>query len=307
MPQEFIFVFIRYFIGAILMEKSCQKWRFGEKRGNGHIGGLSLEGGVQTFCTLWYWEAKRGDLRALNYWGGLIWKGRPQTPLHTMSLTPHMTSSLPSYNSSNIPMLHFFLFFPSPLIKTTSPTSIFIAFLLCIILCLSRRGRKYSFFPSFPCCVFALIDITLASFYFWSIFIYPIFWNHCRLPTKQSIRAWFERGDLGPLFIPWAWHRVWHRLYPFTIFPLSRCSTFLCFSLHLWLRPHLALVFSPPLCYASYCAFLEGVTNTIFPSFPCCFFALIDIALASFYFWSIFIYPFFWNHYRLLTQQSIRC
>ena len=60
------------------------------------------------------------------------------------------------------------------------------------------------------------------------------------------------------------WHRVWHRLNPCTILPLSRCSTFFCFSLHLSLRTHLPPLFSSPLCYASYCAFLEGIANTLF-------------------------------------------
>ena len=53
-----------------------------------------------------------------------------------------MTSSLPLYNYSTIPMLHFPLFYSSPLIKTTSPTSIFIS--LCIILCLSFPHRLFT-------------------------------------------------------------------------------------------------------------------------------------------------------------------
>ena len=82
-----------------------------------------------------------------------------------------MTSSLPLYYSSTIPILHFPFSFSSTLIKTTSSDSIFISFVLCIILCLSRRDRKYSFFPSFPCCLFTLVDITLAM--------------HYRLPIQQ--------------------------------------------------------------------------------------------------------------------------
>ena len=70
------------------------------------------------------------------------WIGRSMWNFGVCSLTPCMTSSLPLCNSSTIPMLHFPLFFSSPLIKTTSPTSIFVAFVLWIILCLSRRDRK---------------------------------------------------------------------------------------------------------------------------------------------------------------------
>ena len=59
LPHEFIFMFIRYFSGAILSKKSCQKrgvWK-NIKRGRGwsssHIGGLPVQGAVgQTFCTL---------------------------------------------------------------------------------------------------------------------------------------------------------------------------------------------------------------------------------------------------------------
>lgn len=46
-----------YLIGEISTEK-CRKWGGLEKRKKrlgevGHIGGLSIESGVQTFCTLW--------------------------------------------------------------------------------------------------------------------------------------------------------------------------------------------------------------------------------------------------------------
>ena len=47
MQHDFIFIFIWYFIGAILSENSCQKHatlRKNIKRGDSHIGGLSLEG-----------------------------------------------------------------------------------------------------------------------------------------------------------------------------------------------------------------------------------------------------------------------
>ena len=46
LPPEFIFVFIWYFYGAILLEKSCQKGRGRgviKIKGDGHIGGLSIE------------------------------------------------------------------------------------------------------------------------------------------------------------------------------------------------------------------------------------------------------------------------
>ena len=54
LPHEFIFVFFRYFIGAMLTEKPCQKWgvRKNNKKGDGNIGGLSIEEGTQTFCAL---------------------------------------------------------------------------------------------------------------------------------------------------------------------------------------------------------------------------------------------------------------
>ena len=45
-PHEFIFVFTRYFIGAILLEKSCQKhgvWKK-YKKGDRHVRGLPIEG-----------------------------------------------------------------------------------------------------------------------------------------------------------------------------------------------------------------------------------------------------------------------
>ena len=44
LPHEFVFVFIGYFTGAVLSEKSCQKGgRVGKsiKNGDGHIGGDS--------------------------------------------------------------------------------------------------------------------------------------------------------------------------------------------------------------------------------------------------------------------------
>ena len=47
----------------------------------------------------------------------------------------------------------------------------------------------------------------------------------------------------------------------------------LCFSLHLWLGPHLLLLSLSPLCYVSYCDFLKGITNTIvsiFSMLPLC-------------------------------------
>ena len=44
--HEFIFVFSRYFIEVILLKKSCQKRgvRKKDKKGNGHIVGLCIEG-----------------------------------------------------------------------------------------------------------------------------------------------------------------------------------------------------------------------------------------------------------------------
>ena len=46
LPHEFIFVFSRYFIEVILLKKSCQKRgvRKKDKKGNGHIVGLCIEG-----------------------------------------------------------------------------------------------------------------------------------------------------------------------------------------------------------------------------------------------------------------------
>ena len=70
--HEFIFVFIWYFIGAILLEKSCQKWGIQKKNIKR---GMSIYRGAQTFCMLWYWEAGRGELGVLNYWGDLNWRG----------------------------------------------------------------------------------------------------------------------------------------------------------------------------------------------------------------------------------------
>ena len=56
-PDEFIFVFIMYFIGAILSEKSCRKQRVQKKY---EKGGMAIQGGeggvyqkgVRTSCTL---------------------------------------------------------------------------------------------------------------------------------------------------------------------------------------------------------------------------------------------------------------
>ena len=55
-PDEFIFVFMMYFIGAILSEKSCRKQRVQKKY---EKGGMAIQGGggvykkgVRTSCTL---------------------------------------------------------------------------------------------------------------------------------------------------------------------------------------------------------------------------------------------------------------
>ena len=81
------------------------------------------------------------------------WVGR------SMSDT-RMTLPLLMKNVSTIPIVNFLFFFSSLLIKTTSPNSIFISFALCIMLYLSRRDL----FPSFLCCIFTLVYITLKSF-----------------------------------------------------------------------------------------------------------------------------------------------
>ena len=49
MPHEFIFVFIRYSIRAILSEKSSQNYGIWKKykKGDSHIGGLSIEEGFK--------------------------------------------------------------------------------------------------------------------------------------------------------------------------------------------------------------------------------------------------------------------
>ena len=58
---KFIFVFIWYFNGVVLAEKSCQKRRVWKKykKGDGYIGG------IQTFCTQWifYLSLKRRNLQ----------------------------------------------------------------------------------------------------------------------------------------------------------------------------------------------------------------------------------------------------
>ena len=58
-PYDFIFVFIQYFNGTILLEKSFVKWgkgggvRRNTKREDDYIGRrLLIEGGIQTSCTL---------------------------------------------------------------------------------------------------------------------------------------------------------------------------------------------------------------------------------------------------------------
>ena len=74
--------------------------------------------------------------------GYKYWISHSMFDFGVRSLTTRMTSSLPLYNYSTIPMLHFPLFYSSPLIKATSPTSIFIS--LCIILCLSFPHRLFT-------------------------------------------------------------------------------------------------------------------------------------------------------------------
>ena len=43
MADEFVFVSVQYFIGAILSKKSCQKRGFLEKRWNGHMDSVSIK------------------------------------------------------------------------------------------------------------------------------------------------------------------------------------------------------------------------------------------------------------------------
>ena len=65
LSHEFIFVFIWYFNGAIFLEKSCQKGSGGRKggggrrggqkkykKGNSHIGKLSIEGRLNPLPTV---------------------------------------------------------------------------------------------------------------------------------------------------------------------------------------------------------------------------------------------------------------
>ena len=57
LPNEFIFVFILYFIGAILLKKSCQKHgalKIYEKGGMAIKRGAVYRRGAQIFCTLSY-------------------------------------------------------------------------------------------------------------------------------------------------------------------------------------------------------------------------------------------------------------
>ena len=69
LPREFMFVFIRFFIGAILLEKSCQKHGVSKKykKWDSHIGELSIEGGFQ-LSAHYDIEGWKRDLGALNYW-----------------------------------------------------------------------------------------------------------------------------------------------------------------------------------------------------------------------------------------------
>ena len=125
-----------------------------------------------------------------------------------------------------------------------------------------------------------LISSGLCSWIYLLIFSY-------RSPVKVD-----RNTELVVLFVTLAfaaWHRLWHRLYSWTILLVSWLFTFLYSSLHLCLRPHISLQSSSPLCYASYCIFLEGVAKLFCSSFLCCLLTLVDITLTSFYFWSIFI------------------
>ena len=65
LPREFIFVSVQYFIGLILLKKSCQfnSDRFGKKiktgeGGDGHIGGRGsvYRRGIQTISRLTLWS-----------------------------------------------------------------------------------------------------------------------------------------------------------------------------------------------------------------------------------------------------------
>ena len=48
------------------------------KRWDGYIGGLSIKGGWFKPAH-WHWEAERGDLWPLNYWGKQNWRGDMRT------------------------------------------------------------------------------------------------------------------------------------------------------------------------------------------------------------------------------------
>ena len=136
-----------------------------------------------------------------------------------------------------------------------------------------------------------------------------------QLLVDFSISQWSSSGYNTELIVLYvtsvfvALHRVWHVFYSWIILPLSRCSIFICFSIYLWLRPHLKLLSSSPFCYILSCAFLKEIRNIIFSIFSILSFYICwsDITLVSFHFWSIFIKPFLGNHFRLPIQQKHWC
>lgn len=91
------------------------------------------------------------------------------------------------YEKKLMPMLYFPLFFYSPFIKCISSTSIFTSFVLCIILCLFRRDRKYCFFPSFPCFLFTLVDTALAPLILLKYLHLSVFLDHFRLLYNKAL------------------------------------------------------------------------------------------------------------------------
>ena len=95
--------------------------------------------GLYSWVNCWFFHmAVQFEWMQIQNWYDIVW--------HQYRIEARMASFLHFSNSSTVPMFeHFPLYFSPPLIKTTSPTSIFISFVLCIILCLSLRNRKYSF------------------------------------------------------------------------------------------------------------------------------------------------------------------
>ena len=74
------------------------------------------------------------------------WIGCSKHSFAVLIWTLRISWSVPRYSSFTLPNFPFPLILFSPSIITTSPVSIFTTFVLCFMLCLSRKAFRYSIF-----------------------------------------------------------------------------------------------------------------------------------------------------------------